>query len=92
MSRMSRGPLWAVLAWAGMFTLRNCLYSISSADHAVAHLPLAIVKVAVKVHFSNDDNAQSVAIKAGWDVGLSNWHDIQISCVRGQAHETDEQI
>ena len=33
-----RRPLWAVLAWAGMFTLWCCPAIISSASHSNAHL------------------------------------------------------
>ena len=34
-----RWPLWAVLAWAGMFTLWCCPSSISSANYGVVHPP-----------------------------------------------------
>ena len=33
----AEGPLWAVVAWAGMSTLWWCPSSISSADHGAAH-------------------------------------------------------
>ena len=38
-SLFSGRPLWVVLTWVRMSTLWNCPSNISSADHAVTHLP-----------------------------------------------------
>ena len=38
-SLFCRRPLWAVLAWAGMFTLWCCPARISTADNSVTHPP-----------------------------------------------------
>ena len=38
-SLFCRGPLWAVLTWAGMSTLWCCPSSISSAEYGIAYPP-----------------------------------------------------